>query len=131
VYRFHYSCQILKKLNRFSKNRQISHVIKIRPVTAELFHADRQPDGFRNLANASKRGGYTSHRQHGDIKSISFLVKNKRKLKMSIKLSVIKLVYKTNINQVYTHNIHGTVIYISCYDLVFSLMMAFIAETCC
>ena len=108
---FPLSCQILKKLDRFSKNRQISHFIKNRPVTAELFHADRQPDGFRNLANGSKRGRHTSYRQHGDIISISFPIKNKRKLKMAIKLSVIKLVHKTNINQVYTHNIHGTVIY--------------------
>ena len=50
---------------------------------------------------------------------------------MAIKLSVIKLVYKRNITQVYTHNIHGTVTYISYYDLVFSLKMDFIAETRC
>ena len=30
---------------------------------------------------------------------------------MAIKLSVIKLGYKTNMNQVYIHNIHGIVIY--------------------
>jgi len=28
-------------------------------------------------------------------------------------------------------NIHGIVIYISYYDFVFSLKMAFMAETCC
>jgi hypothetical protein len=50
---------------------------------------------------------------------------------MAIKLTVIKLVYKTNVNQVYTHNIHGAVIHISYYYLVFSLKVAFIAETRC
>jgi hypothetical protein len=53
-------------LDRFSKNNKISSLIKIRPVGAELFHADRQTDGqtdgrtdmtkliaaFRNLAKA-------------------------------------------------------------------------------
>jgi hypothetical protein len=29
-------------LDRFSKNAQISHLMKIRPVGAVLFHADRQ-----------------------------------------------------------------------------------------
>jgi len=32
----------LKFFNRFSKNPQTSNFIKIRPVGAELFHADRQ-----------------------------------------------------------------------------------------
>jgi hypothetical protein len=51
-------------LDRFSKKAQISNFIKIRPVGAELFHADRQRDGrtgmsklivaFRNFANAPK-----------------------------------------------------------------------------
>jgi len=31
--------------DRVSKNTQISDFIKIRPVAAELFHADRQTDG--------------------------------------------------------------------------------------
>jgi hypothetical protein len=31
-------------LDRFSKNTQISDFIKLRPVGAELFHADRQTD---------------------------------------------------------------------------------------
>jgi len=38
-----YSCQILMKLE-FSKNSQISNFMEIRPVGAELFHADRQTD---------------------------------------------------------------------------------------
>ena len=44
----------------FSKSTQISNFIKIRPVGAELFHADRLADmttiiaGFRNFANAPK-----------------------------------------------------------------------------
>ena len=45
-------------LDRFSKNILISNFTKIRPVGAELFRADRQPDmskliiAFRNFANA-------------------------------------------------------------------------------
>jgi hypothetical protein len=60
---FHYSCQILIKLEysrRFTKNTQISNFIKIRPVGAELFHADGRTDmtklmvAFRDFVNASK-----------------------------------------------------------------------------
>ena len=50
--------------DKFSKNPQISNFIKIRPVGAELFHADEQTDertdmteltvAFRNSANAPK-----------------------------------------------------------------------------
>ena len=36
--------QNLNLFDRFSKNAQISNLIKIRPVGAELFHADRQTD---------------------------------------------------------------------------------------
>ena len=38
-----YSCQSLMKLEfveRFSKNRQISNLRKIRPMGGELFHSD-------------------------------------------------------------------------------------------
>jgi hypothetical protein len=59
---------------RLSKNVQISNFMKIRPVKAELFHADRRTDredrwkegqaevtnlidAFRNFANAPKWGG--------------------------------------------------------------------------
>jgi len=38
-----YSCQFLMKLE-FSKNPQISSFMKIRPVGAELFHADGRTD---------------------------------------------------------------------------------------
>jgi hypothetical protein len=47
--------------DRFSKNPQISNFITIRPVGAELFHADGQTDmtklvvAFRNFANAPNR----------------------------------------------------------------------------
>jgi hypothetical protein len=34
----------LNSLDRFSKKDQLSNSIKIRPVGAELFHADRQTD---------------------------------------------------------------------------------------
>jgi hypothetical protein len=60
-----YSCQVLiKLLDRFSKNTQISSSIKIRAVGAELYNADRQTDGrtdmtkliivFHNFAGVSK-----------------------------------------------------------------------------
>ena len=45
-------------IDRFSKKSQISDVMKIRPVGAELFHGDRRTDmkklivAFRNFANA-------------------------------------------------------------------------------
>ena len=48
-------------LDRFSKNTQIPNFIKIRPVGAELFHADRWADMAKltvaksNLANAPKK----------------------------------------------------------------------------
>jgi hypothetical protein len=48
----------LEFLGRFSKNTQISNFIKIRPVGAELFHADGGTDmtkltvAFRNFAHA-------------------------------------------------------------------------------
>ena len=35
----------LDLFDRFSKNAQISNFLKIRPVGAELFHADGQTDG--------------------------------------------------------------------------------------
>jgi len=38
-----YSCQTLMKLE-FSKNPHISNFMKIRPVGAELFHADGRTD---------------------------------------------------------------------------------------
>ena len=47
-------------LDKFSKNTQISNFMKIRPVEAELFHADGQTDtanlivAFRDFANALK-----------------------------------------------------------------------------
>jgi hypothetical protein len=46
--------------NRFSKNTQISNFMKIRPVGAELCHADGRTDmkkpvvSFLKFANASK-----------------------------------------------------------------------------
>jgi hypothetical protein len=46
--------------NRFSKNTQISNLMQIRPVGAELFHSDRRTDmkkliaAFPNFTNASK-----------------------------------------------------------------------------
>jgi hypothetical protein len=65
MYITHYSCQIVMKLE---KNVQISNLMKIRPMVAELFHADRRTEGrtdgqkdmtmlivaFRNFTNAPK-----------------------------------------------------------------------------
>jgi len=51
----------LNFLNRFSKNYQISNLMKIRPVGAELFHVDGRADmtklivAFRNFATALKK----------------------------------------------------------------------------
>jgi hypothetical protein len=56
----------MKQLDIFSKKAQISSFIKIRPVGAELFHADVQTDmtkltvAFRNLENAPIKGIYPS-----------------------------------------------------------------------
>jgi hypothetical protein len=69
MYSNRYSCQILKELEFsrqffFSKNAKIPYVMKILPVGAELFHADRQADGrtdmkltsaFRNFAKAPNK----------------------------------------------------------------------------
>jgi hypothetical protein len=47
-------------LDRFSKNTQIQNFMKIRPVGAELFHADGRTDmtklivAFRNFAKGPK-----------------------------------------------------------------------------
>ena len=54
-------------LDRFAKNTQIPNFTEIRPVGAELYHADGQTDGqadttklivvFSNFANAPKTAG--------------------------------------------------------------------------
>jgi hypothetical protein len=47
VYRFpstRYSCQILVTLE-FSQQTQMQHILKIRPVKAELFHVNGRTDG--------------------------------------------------------------------------------------
>jgi hypothetical protein len=55
----------LRFYDRISKNPQISNLMKILPVEAELFHADGRTDtqadmtklivAFRNFANAPKK----------------------------------------------------------------------------
>ena len=53
-------CVVLRNLNllgRFSNNTQMSNFMKIRPVGAELFHADRRTDtqtGMTKLRVASR-----------------------------------------------------------------------------
>jgi len=56
-------CHMLMKLellDRFSKNTQIQHLMKIRRMGAEMFHADGRTDmtkltaAFRNFANSPK-----------------------------------------------------------------------------
>jgi hypothetical protein len=50
--------------NKFSKNIPVSNFMKIRPVGAEFFQADKRTDmmkltvAFRNSANSSKRAVY-------------------------------------------------------------------------
>ena len=56
----------LKFLDRYSRYIQISNLMKIRPVGAELFYAVRRADGqtgmtelvvaFRNFANTNQNG---------------------------------------------------------------------------
>jgi hypothetical protein len=52
--------EIFNFLNRFSKNMQISNLMKICSVGAELFHADRRTDmtkpivAYRHFENAPK-----------------------------------------------------------------------------
>jgi hypothetical protein len=64
-----FSEYVLKK-----KKSWVSNVIKIRPVGAELFHADRHVDGwtemtklivaFRNMAKAPKNNNKCCHLDH-------------------------------------------------------------------
>jgi hypothetical protein len=55
MYSARWSCQTsveLNSLDRFSKNPHISNFIKIRPVRAELFHADGKTDGHDEANNS-------------------------------------------------------------------------------
>ena len=83
-------------LDRFSKNIQISNSTKIRPVEAELFHADGRTDiqtdmmklivAFRNFANASKKGLWDRH--DVCVCALVYLnaaVPNKRNLRLSLR----------------------------------------------
>jgi hypothetical protein len=63
----------LNFLERFSKNTQVSNFIKIRPVRAELFHADGRTDGqtvmtklkapLSNFANGLKKSPNGNYRR--------------------------------------------------------------------
>jgi len=49
--KYRYSCRILMKIEfsrQILKNTKISNFVKIRPVGAELFHADRLTHGEAN-----------------------------------------------------------------------------------
>jgi len=58
----------LNFLDGFTKNPQISNSKKIRPVGAELFHADGRTDttkltvAFRNFPNTPKNNSYLTER---------------------------------------------------------------------
>jgi hypothetical protein len=47
---------ILNFRNNFSKNIQISNCMKIRPVGAELYHADRRTDGQEDRHDEANSG---------------------------------------------------------------------------
>jgi hypothetical protein len=78
-----YSCQILMKLEFsrqiFEKNFQIWNFMKIRPVGAELFHADGQTDmtklivAFRYFANAPKNFAGASCLVRSDVVKVFIL----------------------------------------------------------
>jgi hypothetical protein len=71
-------------LDSFSKNNHISNFIKIRPVEAQLFHADRRTDGrpdmtklrvaFRNFANVLSTLLYNPNSLH--ISSLIYVINN-------------------------------------------------------
>ena len=76
-----YSCQIVMKLvDRFSKNTRISHFTKIRPVGAELFHADGRTDitklvvTFRNFAKSPKLIKYYVKTNHTLLQILSLRI---------------------------------------------------------
>jgi hypothetical protein len=70
-------CNDTNFLNRFPKNPQVSNIMKIRPVGAELFQPDERTHttklivAFRNLANATKisegDGHYVSVTTHYNL----------------------------------------------------------------
>ena len=90
--------------DRFSKNIQIPNFMKIRPVGAELFHADRRTDGrrgrqtgmtklmvaFYNFARASNKGldkkkkAYSSFTESWLADSIQNIVKNSWALQWTV-----------------------------------------------
>jgi hypothetical protein len=80
-----YSCPIVTKLESssadFRQNTQMSNCIKIRPLGAEMFHADGQTDktkltvDFRN-ANASKNRIFEQKLQWKKCGDIQFYIHN-------------------------------------------------------
>ena len=70
----------LKFSQQFSKNLQISNFMKIRPVGAELFHADGRTDmtkliaPFRNFANAPKNEQQSRSQRASHSESIIYFL---------------------------------------------------------
>ena len=91
--KFRYYCQVLMKLNfldRFSKKFQ-TDLMKIRPVGAELFHADGRTDmtkptvAFRSFTDAPKHTTFRRQRQ--------FRLRRRDQLDLPAQLSVLSALY--------------------------------------
>jgi hypothetical protein len=90
-------------MDRFSKNTQMSNFMKICPVGAELFHADRRADrwtdmklivDFRNFSNMSKNA-YSSSGQNTSSPS-TFTRERREQCENTQRYCTIKLPFITS-----------------------------------